>query len=307
MEGGDTATPFIIAVTGIIGAGKSTIIERLRTSPLLAEMLKPCYGGWAPKIVCVREKSKEWEENGDLARFYNEPKKYAYWFQTLVLNAFVESIDDALAKNPDIIIVERTMYCQRIFWELQVTQGHCQEHEDRAYRGGDLSGTAGIWSKWRRLAPKPDVILYAKTEELRTTLRRVKDWGRDAEKVDVHSNNESEGKEETGVTVEYQQLLATAHDKAYTQYRCTPFESTSIDCIHICTDSAFHTNDNVLKTTIIDPIYRVIARKRGGQENVGIEVTFLRSKEIKPPQSSSYGSTDETWPSPFSSDGFTFV
>lgn len=252
--------PIIIAVTGIIGAGKSTIIERLRTSDVLGNLLKRYYGGWAPKIICVREKSKEWEESGDLDRFYSDPEGCAYWFQTKVFDSYVDSIDEVMKEKPDIIIIERSMYCQRIFWEIQVVLGRSKEHEDRAYRGDDLKGNQGIWSKWKKLIPKPDLILYAKTETLDTTMDRVHSRGRDAETTIKGEKEEDE--EETGVTEAYQQMLLDAHDKIYTKYRCNPFGEESIDCVHVSTDNAFHTNDKILRTDVIDPISRYVARRR---------------------------------------------
>ena len=270
--------PIIIAVTGIIGAGKSTIIERLRTSDVLGNLLKRYYGGWAPKIICVREKSKEWEESGDLERFYSDPERHAFWFQTKVFDSYVDSIDEVLEEKPDIIIIERSMYCQRIFWEIQVELGRCEEHEDRAYRGDDLSGDQGIWCKWKKLIPKPDLILYAKTETLKATMDRVNSRGRDAETTTSQPKDK-----ETGVTESYQQLLLEAHDKIYTEYRCKPFGEESIDCVHVSTDSAIHEDNNILRKDVIGPISRYVARVRLVAQRLGevISIPFGIEKKTQ--------------------------
>jgi len=251
--------PIVVAVVGIIGAGKSTIIRRLQETTVLPDTLKRSFGNWKPKIVYVREKSAEWEKHGDLKRFYEDPDTHAYWFQTMVLNSYVDAMDEALQEKPDVVVVERTMMCQRIFWEIQVELGRTQDHQDRAYRGNDLKGRSGIWSKWERLTVRPDIILYAKTSEIETTLDRVKSRGREGE--NASPEDEKVGEKETGgVTLSYEQQLKAAHDKQYASYKCRPFGMPSIECIHVSTDEPLHEDDKVLKRIVVDPIQRATNR-----------------------------------------------
>lgn len=264
--------PIIVCVVGIIGAAKSTIIEKLQESGILRKTLKSYYNGVSPNIVFVQENSEEWKKSGDLERFYSDKKKYAYWFQTKVLDSFIDNALDSLEENPDIIFMERTVYCQRIFWEVQVETGCCEHHEDRAYRGDDLSGDKGIWSKWKNQIPKPDIIAYAKTTKLKTTMSRVKSRNRLEETVSRHTNTTTK----SSVDLDYQTRLFNGHEKAYTKGTCTPFGDESIVCVHINTDSDFREDDAVLTTNVIYPLWiaikKVISTRAQAIEKLKVKV-----------------------------------
>jgi len=94
----------IIAIEGNIGAGKSTLIN----------MLEEKYGA---KYVYLREPVDVWEkivdqETGEniLQKFYKDPAKYAFSFQTTAYLTFYQQLIEAIRDNSDaIIICERSM------------------------------------------------------------------------------------------------------------------------------------------------------------------------------------------------------
>lgn len=267
--------PIIVAVTGIIGAGKSTIIRRLQETGSLATMLKPFYGNWSPKIAYVREQSKKWEATGDLKLFYSDPEKHAFWFQLMVFDSYVDSINDVMSDQPDIIIVERSLYCQRIFWELQVNLGRSKGHEDRAYRGNERDCSKGLWTKWKTLIQRPSVIVYAKPSTINIAMDRIEKRGRDSEKqaaLEVGKEKEEtteEEKKSSGVTKEYEKALQETHDKLYTKFKCFPYGDGPIDCVHVETDQPFHVDNEVLNAEVVVPIFRAIsAVKRRQTEGI---------------------------------------
>lgn len=97
----------IFFIEANIGAGKSTLLEYLKQ--------KTTY-------VIVQEPVDQWtsltNEHGSsiLKKYYENPEKYALAFQMFVLSTRMKSILDALANNPDkVIICERSFFSDLIF------------------------------------------------------------------------------------------------------------------------------------------------------------------------------------------------
>lgn len=242
--------PLIVAVVGVIGAGKSTIIRRLRESEALGQLLRPSYNNWVPKIEFVLEDSSSWRDSGALAEFYSDTDRNAYWFQTLVLDSHVDKLSEAIAKKPDIIIIERSVYCQRIFWEIQVSLGRTNKFEDMAYRGSGLDGKSGIWRKWEKMIPPPAILLHAEADSLDTVMERVQTRAREAEQKG------------DGVSREYEHLLLNFHDEVYTSPECSPFGDRSIPCVKLNTGNDFITNDDTLQSEIVLPVANAVLQLR---------------------------------------------
>lgn len=101
-----------ISIEGLIGAGKTTLIEQV-VAALRAR---------GKKVAYASEPVKTWEEVGALKLFYKNPPRYAYTFQTFTYITRVKQIIKACQAVPDveILITERCPYTDRnIFMELQ--------------------------------------------------------------------------------------------------------------------------------------------------------------------------------------------
>ena len=225
------ATPFmgafeaagskIIIVESEIGAGKSTLL------PALAEGLER--RGWRP--VLVYEPVDEW--NGILEKFYADPARWAYAFQTFVYSTRIAAIRRAVATAraapsvslaPLVFVLERSPITDEIFMELQ--------------RGAVADVEMEMYEVWRRtFAPLLPIdlakaaVLYLKPD-LDTCMRRIaqrsrvgevaksKDVKGDVAKSDVANSKDANSKdakgddsvESSGISFEYQARLRRAHE-----------------------------------------------------------------------------------------------
>lgn len=100
--------PRIISIEGPIGAGKSTI---------LVELARFYEEKQRTDIVIMREPVEVWNsvcgEDGEsiIQKFYKNPGKYSFAFQTLICNTIVQEMETIIANNPECttIICERSL------------------------------------------------------------------------------------------------------------------------------------------------------------------------------------------------------
>lgn len=221
-----------MGVSGIIGVGKSTTLCRLRNTGALKTALQ-AQCDRAVRLVWLLEPSDLWNSLGWLQEFYKDPDANAFWFQFGVFDTHVDAVSDAIAScdttttnDVVVIVVERTMYCQRLFWEVQYDLKRAKEQEHQVY--------VRMWNKWRRFIPEPAMIFYLKTSTLEVAMERVEARARE--------------EEQDGVTKAYQQHLLTKHNAWYTQPVAYPpgCSTQGIPCTHLLSDAPFHTDDNAL-------------------------------------------------------------
>ena len=224
---------YIFSFCAIPGVGKSTLLKQLQETDALKKYL--------PKnvqIAYVQEPVDEWREKGWLQQFYEDPSQNAAAFQFLVFDSHVEAIAAALANRPPqagglqsqsqkheqdvaslVLLVERSFYCQRLFWQVQVDNG-CKS-------ANSFYNTAytRLWSKWRRFIPEPSHLFYLHTTTLDETMRRVEQRDRAEEK-------------KSGLTREYQAQLLAKHEAWYTEPVAMPLGSPEegVPCTHVCVD-----------------------------------------------------------------------
>ena len=125
-----TILPFIVSLEGNIGAGKSTIIQKLRQIYEGDEETSMKYFGKLAKakIVFMQEPVDVWTsicdpETGEsmLEKFYKDPKKYSFAFQVMVYNTHLQAFRQVVKENPDcvLLICERSIDAGRyIFAEM---------------------------------------------------------------------------------------------------------------------------------------------------------------------------------------------
>ena len=103
--GNKPSKPTLISLEGNIGAGKSTFFN----------ILKDHFAN-DPTVLFLPEPLDIWEtvqdENGKgmLVKFYEEPKKYCFAFQMLVLYSRYKLLHDAMSENKyQLIFTERCL------------------------------------------------------------------------------------------------------------------------------------------------------------------------------------------------------
>lgn len=100
----------LISIEGNIGSGKSTLINKLK------EKYKELDEN---KILFLKEPVDEWidikDKNGKnmIECFYGDQEKYSFSFQMMAYISRLSLLKNALKKNPDVIITERTLFTDR--------------------------------------------------------------------------------------------------------------------------------------------------------------------------------------------------
>lgn len=113
--------PIILSIEGNIGAGKSTIIEKLK------DFMGDTHG-----IVFLKEPLDIWEGIKDsktgeniLQKFYGNPEKYSFSFQVMAYASRLSMIREAIEKHgPAVIICERSLDADKnIFAQMLFDEG----------------------------------------------------------------------------------------------------------------------------------------------------------------------------------------
>jgi deoxyadenosine/deoxycytidine kinase len=149
--------PFIIAVDGIIGAGKTTFIKGLE------EYLKK----YKSTVTTYLEPVEKW--SNILNAFYKDPSRYALQFQLQV----VTDKYTFLKQQGGAVIVERSFLGDSIFMDNLHDSKLVTDEEHQLYH--DI---LGVYTSDRDL--ETDCIIYLKGD-IDTCMQRIKDRGRESE------------------------------------------------------------------------------------------------------------------------------
>jgi len=184
-------TKKFIAIDGLIGAGKTTLI-RLITDYYAQSTL-------GLKVHPIYEPVEMWQETGALDLFYSDIPAKCYEFQSFVYVTRIKKVIQEVLAQPDadIYLLERTVFTDRyIFVEML----------------RDLLGPTRMamyaewWDMWNCINPihiNKWVLLDVSLDE---SLRRIKVRSRD---------------EETGISKEYQTNLRAKHHEFYESLHAT--------------------------------------------------------------------------------------
>jgi deoxyadenosine/deoxycytidine kinase len=124
-------SPKIISIEGNIGAGKTTILQKITER----------YAN-DPSVVFLREPVDIWETIKDaegttiLANFYMEPEKYAFSFQVMAFVTRLSLLRNAVKENPDckLIVCERSLEADRnIFAKMLFDEGSIDDMNYQIY------------------------------------------------------------------------------------------------------------------------------------------------------------------------------
>ncbi|SNT18756.1 Deoxyadenosine/deoxycytidine kinase [Ekhidna lutea] len=145
-----------IAVSGNIGAGKTT----------LTEMLAKHYG-WQAEFESV-------EDNPYLEDFYGDMHKWAFHLQVYFLNSRFEQINK-LRGGDKTIIQDRTIYEDAyIFAESLYKQGFFKERDYNNYRA--------LFDSMIEFVKPPDLLIYLKSD-ISKLVKNIETRGRDYENL----------------------------------------------------------------------------------------------------------------------------
>lgn len=145
-----------IAVSGNIGAGKTT----------LTEMLARHYG-WQAEFESV-------EDNPYLQDFYGDMHKWTFHLQIYFLNSRFEQLSKLRASDKTII-QDRTIYEDAyIFAESLYKQGFFKERDYRNYRA--------LFDSMVEFVKPPDLLIYLKSD-ISKLVKNIETRGRDYENL----------------------------------------------------------------------------------------------------------------------------
>lgn len=106
---------FIIAIEGIISAGKTTLIENL----------KEYFEENNYIIEVAKEPVNDWIKSGILEKFYSDPKRYGYHFQTTVFSSKVLELKRCFNKVLNIINIEENEAKKNTLNQLKNIYNRC--------------------------------------------------------------------------------------------------------------------------------------------------------------------------------------
>ena len=115
----------IISIEGNIGSGKSTLVEALRTN--FANNKNICF---LQEPVDIWNTIKDKKGNTMLSKFYGDTTKYAFAFQMMAYISRLSMLKEALKKNYEVIVVERSMFTDKMVFAKMLYDDGLIEHDE---------------------------------------------------------------------------------------------------------------------------------------------------------------------------------
>jgi deoxyadenosine/deoxycytidine kinase len=213
--------PYVVAVVGGIGAGKTTLMPAI-AAEFRRQGLSVCE---------IYEPDKVWTDMGALQQFYADPKKNATWFQNFVAVSRMIKTLGRMVDQPEagVYIIERTMYDDRYIF---------------AETSRELLGEIGMaayemwWDAWKLLVPIDPTHYVYLNPSIDKCMERVNVRAREGEttKTAPAADAQSPLPEEKavgkgGVSREYQERIARAHEALYLGKHAGEFPGIPADAI----------------------------------------------------------------------------
>lgn len=210
----------VLVIDGIIGAGKSSLVE---------ECLVPLLTAANYKITVVGEPVNKWKADGSLKQFYENPSRRGYQFQTRAFHDRIKESRDQYEEYKhctDIFILERSIFTDMLFMDMLYESGTIDESEHRDYKD--------LWTMWEFLMPfYPDLFVYLRPD-VEIAMERIHKRGREGETVDI----------------EYQKALQAKHDDFLGGEYAIIANSCRVPCHHLYTNSNFLNNYEIKKDIV---------------------------------------------------------
>ncbi len=255
----------LVSVSGIISSGKSSLLRRLESTRVLQDLLVDQYD-----VRFVQEPVEVWRQLGVLQQFYEDPSRYAAAFQMIAFCTHVDEVEGALAARPKaelpiLLITDRSMADQALFWQLQVEAGHASA--DRMHQ----LAYKMVFDKWNRFVPKPSLIVFIRVDDMQVVMRRLQrreeaavgpagadsssssesDAGRNLLVSSIAEEFQEDVESVGGITVNYQQRLFDKHCEWFQTPVARPpcfgdAAADGIPCIHLDGSTPYHRSDGSL-------------------------------------------------------------
>lgn len=147
------SSPLFIGVSGIIGAGKSTLVSELSKAT-----------GWTATFEPV-------ETNPYLDDFYADQERYGFAMQVFLLNERYRQHQSVVwgSKN---VIQDRTIYEDPVFAKLLYDSGKMSSRDYETYKS--------LFTNMTNFLHRPDVIVYLDVS-VDTAMKRIAARGRECE------------------------------------------------------------------------------------------------------------------------------
>lgn len=220
---------FLVSLSAIIGVGKTTLIHNLQKSKTLNTMLPKT------KLVFLKEPEEAWKEQirhpctremctiDHLQEFYTNRQVNAQTFQIFVFDTHISMIEEEVSKYEHeeqdvVIIVERNIYDQLLFWMKQI------QDELQTSTIAHHAAYMRIWRRWKKFIPPVSLIFFLKTSTLNATMKRLEQRG-----------------DGDGISREYQADLFKLHEDFYSEPVAFPLEApkNGIPCVHLNAEKPF--------------------------------------------------------------------
>lgn len=108
----------IYSIEGNIGAGKTTILSLLCKD--------------AKEIEVVKEPIQKWQNLGGenlLDKFYSDPERWTFSFESYSMLSKIQSLIEAAESDKEIILLERSLYSNKIFMDISNDLGKMDKME----------------------------------------------------------------------------------------------------------------------------------------------------------------------------------
>jgi deoxyadenosine/deoxycytidine kinase len=154
----------LVCITGVIGAGKTSLVKGLSSCCSIdtTPFYEPLPDGNAPN------------SNFMLEAYYNDPQKYAYSMQTLLLALRFRAQQEAQwrSQRGELCVLDSSVYSDKAFLEVQRQCGYIDDYEYRAYN--KLCEIHFAFMQY------PDLLIHLDLP-LDEEIRRIKERSRDCE------------------------------------------------------------------------------------------------------------------------------
>jgi deoxyadenosine/deoxycytidine kinase len=164
-----------VSVEGIIGAGKSTLVNKYRDT-----------------CIVVDEPVKLWEESGILELMYKEPQIYNFPAQCHFFHSRIKAFRQAYQPGKTILS-DRSVFTDLLFWNTQLQLGRVDPLLHSIYMD--------MWKEWQNLLPikYPTSFIYLRPD-IETCMNQVEQRNRS---------------QESTITLDYQKELLRQHDALF--------------------------------------------------------------------------------------------
>lgn len=282
---GSHGNVYIVAIEGIIGTGKSTLMKRMQSERMLQTELQARLGHAHVHVSYMLEPVEKWRKTGMLQDFYAHKRENAYPFQVQVFEDYVIGVRRHIAPYinatgehrglPMVLVTERSVFSQLLFWRQQEDDGHTTETQRTRYMRQ--------WHSWTHYIPAPKMYIFLRVphesdktcatddermeRELRRVQRRVQARGRgeetptiqrleanrDAMKTSI-GNQDDNGQVLDAQFMQYNKQLLLKHEAYWPTPLCNPEDKLLRDatCIHLDASRAYNLDDAVLKQCVVE-------------------------------------------------------